>query len=365
MINNSMDEPFGRGRPTDDVPLPLCTVDEKGRFHNCNRMFSTLIGQPSEALLRRSIFELADSSLENFFRTSLVSLPPSAPIAMRAWIYRADGSMFPAILSLVVTRRESSLLFANIAVIDDTYNYSAREAAKQESEESRRKEILKNEFIAVASHELRTPIQPILGFALLAKKGKVSQEQAWDGVLKEARRLQQLANDILDVSRIESKTIIYRIEPVRLNELLKTVVESHQNDLKKDLAIKLNADTEIEIEADRSRLTQVVSNLLGNAIKFTPSGVVEISAKVITEESVVEISVTDTGPGIPREVLPRLFTKFATKSHGDAVTSDGTGLGLFICKAIVEGHRGSIRGRNNEGGVGATFTIRLPLKQSS
>src|SRR4029078_1318596 len=113
------------------------------------------------------------------------------------------------------------------------------------------KEQLKNEFIAIASHELRTPIQPLLGFALLAKKGKITQDAAWDGVPREARRLQQLASDILDVSRIESSSLMYKMEKVRINDLLEGVTNSEKTNLTKEVDLILSVDEaskELEVE---------------------------------------------------------------------------------------------------------------------
>jgi signal transduction histidine kinase len=325
-------------------------------------MLSELLGLSREKLSTMSIFDIANAATRKSLVSTLTSLSINAAASTRTWLIRNNGTNFPAILSLISRKDESGKVTITFAVIDDTYNHQVREKFKQDRDDSRRKEQLKNEFIAIASHELRTPIQPILGFALLARKGKISQEQAWEGVLKEARRLQQLANDILDVSRIESNTIAYRKEPVRMNALLKSVIDSFKTDLKKELSISfIPAECEPEIEADRSRITQVISNLVGNSIKFTSSGTIVLRCRTIPSRKVIEITLTDSGPGIPADVIPKLFEKFVTKSHGEALNNDGTGLGLYICKAIVTAHDGKIWAKNNETGPGATFTIELPL----
>lgn len=231
------------------------------------------------------------------------------------------------------------------------------------NEEFRKRDKLKDEFIAVASHELRTPIQPIIGYAFLAKKGKVSQEEAWDAVLKEARRLQQLANDILDVSKMESGNIVYFMDNDEINTLLVSIANSIKNVLPPNVNISVEfdeAEADLEIWMDRSRITQLISNLLNNAIKFTERGRIRILSKALHNENKIEITVTDTGRGISDEVMPILFQKFATRGHGNVQNNKGTGLGLYLCKAIVNGHNGDISAFNNSEG-GATFVITLPI----
>ena len=235
-----------------------------------------------------------------------------------------------------------------------------------QTEEFRTREKMKDQFIAVASHELRTPIQPILGYALLAKKGKLSQEVAWDKVLAEARRLQRLANDILDVSKIDSGNLNYFMGNEKINRLLSTILDSMQSELPEGISMNLEFDQvheDIEIEIDRSRITQAVTNLVGNAIKFTQRGHVLVQSQLFPELNKIEIRVIDTGPGIAQEMLPTLFNKFATRGHGDVQNNKGTGLGLYITRSIIQGHGGRISASNNNNGTGATFTISLPLTQ--
>ena len=233
------------------------------------------------------------------------------------------------------------------------------------NEDFRKREKVKDEFIAVASHELRTPIQPILGFAFLAKMGKLKQEEAWDGVLKEARRLQQLANDILDVSKMESGSMMYFMENERINQILVSLVKSVKNDLPSNVQLAVEypeEDANLEIQLDRSRFIQVISNLLGNAIKFTENGSIKVQSRTLTNENKVEIAISDTGKGFSADILPVLFQKFATKGHGNVQNHKGTGLGLYISQAIVRAHKGDISAFNNKEG-GATFLITLPLQR--
>ncbi len=230
------------------------------------------------------------------------------------------------------------------------------------NEELKMKDKMKDEFISIASHELKNPVQPILGFAYLAKKGKIPHDEAWDGVLEHARRLKRLATDILDVSKIESGLLNYKMENIRINEVIREVVESLRINLEKGVSMETNLDmTDVEISADRDRIIQVLQNILENAIKFTKHGIIRISSKAYPDLNRVEITVKDTGEGISADVMPNLFGKFVTMSVKDGM-EHGTGLGLFIAKEIVTAHRGEIRAYNNDEG-GATFMIILPINR--
>lgn len=221
---------------------------------------------------------------------------------------------------------------------------------------------LKDEFIGIASHELRSPIHPILGYASMAKQGKIPMEIAIDVIHKQAEKLKQLANDILDVSRIESGSMSYNMQKVGIHEvLLSCLVASSSIVNSKEVSINAKIDEEnedVEIVADKDRLTQVFSNILNNAVKFTKKGSINVETRLDTGTDKLEISISDTGGGIPKEILPHLFGKFATQ--GTPESGHGTGLGLFISRAIVNAHGGEIIGYNNNIG-GATFKIELPV----
>ena len=223
---------------------------------------------------------------------------------------------------------------------------------------------MQKEFINIAAHELRTPIQPILSITeVLRSKIKDTQHVDLLSIIRRnAKRLQRLTDDILDVTRIESQSLKLDKERFNLNDLISSIIDDYRNHIEKDnievkLLYKPNKDNTIFVEADRGRLIQVISNLLDNAIKFTNDGTISI----ITEERDIQVvvSIKDTGTGIDSEILPRLFSKFVTKSE-----RGGTGLGLFICKSIVESHGGKIWAENNniyDGKKGATFTFSLPV----
>ena len=217
---------------------------------------------------------------------------------------------------------------------------------------------MQKEFINIAAHELRTPIQPILGLSevLSSKTGSIEQYyELIDAIIRNARRLQRLTEDILDVTRIESNSLTLNKQQFNLNDIITNTI----NDIivKKDFKSKniklLYEPKDIFVEADRSRLTQVISNLLSNSVKFTKKGTIKVTTKIKDNHNVI-VSIKDTGIGIDSEIFSRLFSKFATKSD------KGTGLGLFIAKSIVEAHGGKIWAENNANGKGATFVLTLP-----
>jgi len=231
------------------------------------------------------------------------------------------------------------------------------------NEELKRKDRIKDEFVSIASHELRTPVQSILGFADLAKENLIDQHEAWNGVIEAALRLQKVAKDILDVSRIQSGQLSYNISPFGINELILSIVNSVRPVLNSKQSLETNLDEEIAIEADKARITQVLGNIMSNAIKFTKEGKIKVQTHSLLEQNKIEISITDSGPGIHPDILPNLFGKFVSRDvQGD--NQHGTGLGLFICKGIITAHNGQITAYNNDEG-GATFKIVLPIYNST
>jgi len=220
---------------------------------------------------------------------------------------------------------------------------------------------MKDDFISIASHELKSPIQPIFGFAELAQSGDIDQKEAWDGVTILAKKLQDLANDVLDVTRIESNRLTLYQEKFRINELILETTRMLKTGLNKNVRIIEDLDEDIEITLDRIRIEQVLRNLISNSIKFTENGTIKIKTWVNKKADELFITVSDTGLGIPEEVLPNIFGKFVTKGH-ESENQGGNGLGLFLCKGIISAHGGRITARNNKD-KGATFEFSLPLTQ--
>jgi signal transduction histidine kinase len=241
---------------------------------------------------------------------------------------------------------------------------------------------MQTEFINIAAHELRTPLQPIISYNALASKGMIDKDESFRVIGKQARRLQKLANDLLAINRIESGDLSYRMEKVKVNDLIAEVVNNYyysqtkqsiksrnrfsieEFNIEKEerkVSIKTELDQNVgEIYADRDRIVQVLTNIIDNALKFTKKGVIKVVSNMLPNKNEVEIKISDTGSGISREILHTLFDKFATKSIARKEKEHGSGLGLYISKAIISAHGGKITACNNVEG-GATFTIDLPI----
>ena len=244
-------------------------------------------------------------------------------------------------------------------------------------------ERMQQDFINIAAHELRTPIQSIIGYTELLQQdynlindSDRSTQDSLEALGRNAIRLRNLTNNILDTSRIETGTLKLNKERINLNDKIKNVIKDISNTNlqvgQKGLTIqflndKNNDGIEYYVNADKSRVFQVLSNLINNAIKFTDiNGVISISLNkteslttdnnnTVEKNEYVFIRIEDDGSGIDPEIHSKLFSKFAAKSD------IGTGLGLFIAKSIIEAHGGKIFAENNRDGKGATFTFTLPL----
>jgi signal transduction histidine kinase len=226
---------------------------------------------------------------------------------------------------------------------------------------------MKNEFINVASHELRTPIQPILSLStvLRPKIQDARQQELLDVIIRNAKRLLHLTESILDVTKIESQSLTLKKELFDLNDVIINAMNDITlgNEFVNNKNLKLSYRPQhILLEADRVRIIQVIYNMLANAVKFTREGTVTVASEV--RDSTALVKVEDTGQGLDTEVLPMLFTKFGTKAPSHGVQM-GTGLGLFISKSIIEAHGGRIWAENNATGKGATFTFSLPISEQN
>ena len=228
---------------------------------------------------------------------------------------------------------------------------------------------MQKEFINIAAHELRTPTQAIIGFSELLELDPENGNSFADPILRNAKRLNRLTNDVLDVTKIESQMLNLRMQQFNLKDLIITIISDLQQQIRSDIKNKnieivydnTIGNSDIFINADKARITQVISNLIDNAIKFTENGkiYINIDKKKMDDNNSdkVIVSIKDTGSGIHSDIFPRLFLKFASKSY------QGTGLGLFISKSIIKAHGGAIWAENNANGRGAKFTFSLPIKE--
>jgi signal transduction histidine kinase len=283
-----------------------------------------------------------------------------------------DAGYFINIIALALSsiRYNSELREINQRLEESNEKLRQREELiRVQYEKLKESDNMKNEFINVAAHELRTPIQPILSLteAIQSRIEEPQQRELLEVTIRNAKRLQRLTEDILDVTKIESHSLNLKKELFNLNDVLTNTIDDITANMvinKERLGhVKLvYQPCDIFIEADKARITQVVSNLLGNAVKFTETNTNgkgkrgTINVNIEKDDSKAVVSIEDSGTGIDPEIKPRLFDKFASKSY------QGTGLGLFISKSIVEAHGGRIWANNNHDGKGATFSFSLPIR---
>jgi signal transduction histidine kinase len=335
---------------------------------------SVRLGKPSQGLFTTSVGgeRLITAQPVMFRKDQVMTVVLSVPTAL---IYsEIEGALFAqkvqTIALLTIAASAVSILFFFLLRRNAELDKKVSVRTSELMEKNRQLEAsgkMQKEFINVAAHELRTPVQPLLVISELL------EEQLKDGVdrieivkpeiemlARNAKRLERLSSDILEVSRIESDSLILRRDKISLNEKIKAAVADAKSfipDNKKILLVFESSKDLIWVEADTTRLFGVLSNLISNAIKFIrQEGTITITSEKSTDGTYATVRVRDTGTGIAPDILPRLFTKFATKSE------QGTGLGLFICKSVIEAHGGKIWAENNDSnrGKGATFTFTLP-----
>jgi signal transduction histidine kinase len=353
-----------------------------------------------------SIIDIQDIAPSSSINTKIIVVDKQDSLAMEIKDGMADSLHTTIGLSTLSNSKSTiasySAIFENLTKQNQLYKQLKEAYQTVETTNA-----IRQEFINVAAHELRTPIQPILGYAelLLEEETDDSKKQALMGIVHNSERLQKLASDILDVARMDSNTFRLYKEPVNLNYVISNIVNDYvkrqerqkasditrsissvngnnnnkDNDNDKNsnksetkLFFESKVKEDIFVEADKERLTQVICNILDNAFKFTEGHgqIIQITLEkqgqqqeLLGEQEQQEhhaiVSIKDTGTGIDPEISPRLFSKFATKSQR------GTGLGLYISKNIVEAHGGRLyasnNNNNNPNDKGATFTIILPL----
>ena len=285
---------------------------------------------------------------------------------MRFELKEPKAEEFSEAIGFIIYSNSKASVESSKSFFELLWNERIQQENLKEYEKLKEADKMKTEFINVAAHELRTPVQPILGLSeiLRSKINDTEQLTYLDVINRNARRLLQLANDILDVTKIESQSLKLTKETFDLQELVASIVNEYGEIIKKsNINIKLRyvsnserGNKPILVEADRGRISQVISNLISNALKFTQEGSIIITSEIKDDGKAIVVSVKDTGAGIDSEILPKLFTKFASKSFA------GTGLGLYISKSIVGEHGGKIWAQNNADGNGTAFYFSLPLK---
>ena len=239
------------------------------------------------------------------------------------------------------------MLFEMIGILNGKITELQRKYDKIKSLEERQEE-----FLSSKADQITEPIQDILDYAKLAKSGHMDNEEAWNNVLDVTKKIQNASTVVLDTNRITNDSLVLSKKIQSINEIITDCV----NNSDANISINVGLDNDIEIPLDKARLTQVIQTILNNSIKYTESGFIKVESFVAHEQNLVIIRINDTGIGIPKEILPKIFEQGTTQNR-----IDDKKLSLYLCRGIIEAHGGQITAKNNPS-LGCTFTITLPIK---
>jgi PAS domain S-box-containing protein len=343
-------------------PSPIFVMDFSGNFVDVNPAACKITGYSRKEMLKMSYSDIVDSLNKEYYDEIFKVLQDEGKISGEFPCINNEGKLFYLEVNAIITP-DKRFIVIGMDITEKKKTEDEMLRAKVAAENANR---IKSEFLANMSHELRTPLNSIIGFSdmLLDEiPGEINDKQSQYiyNISQSGKHLLNIINEILDISKIESGKMKLYKEKVALDEVYKELYSTikHLAD-KKNIDIKISLDSEENyVSADRAKLKQILFNLTSNAIKFTENGG-DVIINTSTNEKFVHISVIDTGIGIPKEGLKRLFTPFMQLDSSEARKYEGTGLGLALSKELVELHGGSIWAES-EPGKGSNFTFTLPL----
>ncbi len=242
------------------------------------------------------------------------------------------------------------MLFEMIGILNGKITELQKKYDKIKSLEER-----EEQFLSTKANEITEPIQDIFDYAKLAKSGQMDNDEAWKEVIGVAKKVQNASIVVLDTNRIANDNLKLSKKNLNINEIISECVEDAKNS-KPKVPFRVVLDHDIEIPVDKVRLTQVIQTILNNSIKYTESGYIKVESFVAHEQNQVIIRINDTGHGIPKEILPKIFEQDTMKNQ-----INDEKLSLYLCKGIIESHGGKITVKNNST-KGCTFTIAIPIK---
>ncbi|OGL47357.1 MAG: hypothetical protein A2161_10275 [Candidatus Schekmanbacteria bacterium RBG_13_48_7] len=323
--------------------------DPSGKILNVNNAFLNLIGYTESEILSMNLRELFHQDVKETLEQVLMAIIRTEHTRFEISFLKKNETLFPAEISAAIIELKGRKVI----------QYIIRDIS-----ERKHIELMKNEFISIVSHELRTPLTSILGSLKLIMSGMdepTTKSNLLDIAYRNSERLVKLVNDILDIEKIESNNMEFINKPIEIMHFVEKTIEANQA-YGKQFGIKFVLQKQLPgvlVNADSDKLTQVLTNLLSNAAKFSPhNDVVEIS--VFSHNESVRVAIKDNGPGIPEEFQSRIFDKFAQAGSPINQEIKGTGLGLSICKAIIEKLNGRI-GFEVMKTKGTVFFFDLPV----
>ena len=351
----------------------IAIIDPEGYYLQQNGAHFTLLGYTDDDLKGKTpAFYLGEETFQNVLRELVRTGDYSGEsmcrtksgeertIELSVFTMRSglgEPQCYVSIKRDITTRKKTEEKLAQLLVLE--------RAARADAEKANR---LKDEFLATLSHELRTPLNAVIGWSRILKAGRLDNESsvhAIEVIERNAWAQKQIIEDILDVSRVITGKLQLHLGPADLVSVVMAALDAVRPALEaKDIRIETEFPEDLKVIAgDVDRLQQVVWNLLSNASKFTPVGGT-VGVRISQDETYVQIQVCDTGPGIAPEFLPHVFERFRQADGSTTRTHGGLGLGLAIVRHLVELHGGMIAAENETSGMGAVFTVRLPLPSS-
>ncbi|MBD1848448.1 ATP-binding protein [Leptolyngbya sp. FACHB-711] len=342
-------------------------LDREWRYTFVNEQVSAVTGKTQEELLGHCIWKLFPEVVNTPFDTA-VHRAVTEQIFVRVELFYPpiqrwfENRIYP--FAKGVTIFVSDISDRKQAEAEREQLLVREQAARQEAEQANR---IKDEFLAVLSHELRSPLNPILGWSRLLQNGNLDEaktKQAIATIERNAKLQAELIEDLLDVSRILQGKLALNVSPVDLAVIIKAALETVRLAAEaKSIQMKFSLSEVGQVSGDATRLQQVVWNLLSNAVKFTPAGG-QVEVRLAQTDHQAQITVSDTGEGIPAEFLPYVFDYFRQADSTTTRRFGGLGLGLAIARHLVELHGGTVQAASRGEGMGATFTVKLPLPRT-
>ena len=331
----------------------VLATNRRGKITMINDMAKKQLGVQKEEVLNKSILELLKIEDEYELR-DLITQVPELMIDSQD----ANGEYLSLRVRFALVRRESGFISGLVAVLHDT--------TEQEKEERERRL-----FVSNVSHELRTPLTSVKSYLEALDEGALSEPVAPDFIkvsLDETNRMMRMVTDLLHLSRIDNATSHLDVELINFTAFITFILNRFdqirgQNEEKKYELVRDYPITSVWIEIDTDKMTQVIDNILNNAIKYSPDGG-KITVTMKTTDDQMILSISDQGLGIPKQDLPRIFDRFYRVDRARSRAQGGTGLGLSIAKEIIKQHKGFIWAKS-EYGKGSTFTIVLPYDKDA
>ena len=331
----------------------VLATNRRGKITMINDMAKKQLGVQKEDVLNKSILELLKIEDEYDLR-DLITQVPELMIDSQD----ANGEYLSLRVRFALVRRESGFISGLVAVLHDT--------TEQEKEERERRL-----FVSNVSHELRTPLTSVKSYLEALDEGALSEPVAPDFIkvsLDETNRMMRMVTDLLHLSRIDNATSHLDVELINFTAFITFILNRFdqirgQDEEKKYELLRDYPITSVWIEIDTDKMTQVIDNILNNAIKYSPDGG-KITVTMKTTDDQMILSISDQGLGIPKQDLPRIFDRFYRVDRARSRAQGGTGLGLAIAKEIIKQHKGFIWAKS-EYGKGSTFTIVLPYDKDA